>query len=80
MKRQSRPRAAVEDQVVGQPRSVLVDLRVRRDVRGVDDGHVEAGLDAVVQEHGVEHGARVLRSPNDTLETPSVVSTPGSSP
>ncbi len=44
-------------------RSLGADLGVRRDVRRVHDRHVEPGLDAVVQEHGVEHRARVRREP-----------------
>ena len=50
------------------------------DVRRVDHRHVEAGLDAVVQEDRVEHRARAAATrPNETFETPSDVSTPGSS-
>jgi hypothetical protein len=51
----------VEDEVVGEAALFCVDLGVGRDVGGVDDGHVEAGLDTVVHEHGVQHCASVLR-------------------
>ena len=50
--------AAVEHEVVGELALVLGDLGVRRDVVGVDHRQVEPGLDAVVQEHAVEHAAR----------------------
>ena len=49
--------AAIEDQIVGERALVLGDLGVRRDVGRVDDRQVEPGLDAVVQEDGVEHRA-----------------------
>ena len=50
--------AAVVDEVVGERALGLVDLRVRGDVVRVDHREVEAGLDAVVQEDGVEDAAR----------------------
>ena len=65
-----RVRAAVEDQVVGQRALGRRDLGVGRDVVRVDDGQVQAGLDAVVQEDGVEHRAGGRAMPKETLETP----------
>ncbi len=50
--------AAVEHEIVRQRPRLVVDLGVGLHVRGVDDGHVEPGLHAVMQEHGIEHGAR----------------------
>ena len=49
--------AAVEHEVVGELALGLGDLGVRGDVVGVDHRQVEPGLDAVVQEHAVEHRA-----------------------
>ena len=46
--------AAVEDQVVGERALGLGDLAVGRDVVRVDHREVEPGLDAVVQEDGVQ--------------------------
>ena len=50
--------AAVEDEVVGELALVVVDLAVGRDVVRVDHREVQPGLDAVVQEDGVQHRAR----------------------
>ncbi len=50
--------AAVEDEVVGEPALEVVDLAVGRDVVRVDHREVQAGLDAVVQEDGVQDRAR----------------------
>ena len=50
--------AAVEHEVVGERALLLADLRVRRDVVRVDHREVQAGLDAVVQEDGVQDRAR----------------------
>ena len=50
--------AAVEDEVVGERALLVADLAVRRDVVRVDHREVEPGLDAVVQEDGVEDRAR----------------------
>ncbi len=49
--------AAVEDQIVGQCPLFLVDLGVGDHVGRVDDRHVEAGLDAVVEKDRVERRA-----------------------
>ncbi len=51
--------AAVEDEVVGELALLLGDLRVRRDVVRVDHREIEPGLDAVVQEDGVEDRSRL---------------------
>ena len=50
--------APVEHEVVGELALLLGDLRVGGDVVGVDHRQVEAGLDAVMQEHAVEGPAR----------------------
>ena len=44
----------------------------------MDDGGVEAGLDALMQEDRVEHLAAGRARPKETLERPSTVCTPGS--
>ena len=49
--------AAVEHEVVGELALGLVDLGVRRDVVRVDHREVQPGLDAVVQEDGVQDRA-----------------------
>src|SRR3954447_370741 len=49
--------AAAEDQVVGELALLGGDLAVGRDVVRVDHRQVQPGLDAVVQEDGVEDGA-----------------------
>src|SRR6185437_9160052 len=49
--------AAIEDEIVGQLTLIGGNLRIGRDVVGVDHGQVQAGLDAVVEEHAVEHRA-----------------------
>ena len=50
--------AAVEDEVVGERALGFGDLAVGRDVVRVDHREVEPGLDAVVQEDGVQDAAR----------------------
>ena len=47
--------AAVEDHVLAQLAQLRVDVVVERELAGVDDPHVHAGLDGVVEEHRV-HG------------------------
>ena len=47
--------AAVEDHVFAQFAQVGRDVVIKRELAGVDDAHVHAGLDGVIQEHGV-HG------------------------
>ena len=46
---------AVKDQVLGQLALLGRDLGERDDVRWMDDGQVEPGLDAVVEEDGIEN-------------------------
>ena len=46
--------AAVVDEIEADLAGLLVDLRQRQDPGRVDDGGVEAGLDALVEEHRVE--------------------------
>ena len=53
--------AAVEDEVVGEAALLVADLAVRRDVVRVDHREVQPGLDAVVQEDGVQDRARGRR-------------------
>ena len=62
--------AAVEHEVVRQLALVLGDLAVRRDVVRVDHREVEPGLDAVVQEHRVEHRARAGRDAEGDVRDP----------
>ncbi len=50
--------AAIEHEVVGELALALGDLAVGGDVVGVDHRQVEPRVDAVVQEHRVQHGAR----------------------
>ena len=70
---------AIEHEIVAQLALGGTEFGVRRDLFGVDDRHVEPGGDAVVQHHAssAPRAPAGLR-PNDTLETPSEVSTPGS--
>ena len=51
--------AVVEDEIVGQCALLLADLAVGRDVVRVDHREVQAGLDAVAQEDGVQDRARL---------------------
>ena len=53
--------AAVEEQVFRHFFFFGVDVCIRGDMRRVDDGHVHAGLDAVVEHDRIEHGSCVLR-------------------
>src|SRR5205814_1946870 len=59
LKRGKKPRqriiAAVIDQVFSKRSMLDVDLGVRRQVHGIDDGQIEACLYAVVQKRRVEH-------------------------
>ena len=48
--------AAVEDQIFGQLALLIGDIGIRRDVRRVDNGHIQPGLHRVVQHHRVKHG------------------------
>ncbi len=52
---------AIEHQIIRQRALVARNLGVRLHVRRVHDRHVEPGLDAVMQEHRVQHGARRRR-------------------
>ncbi len=62
--------AAVEDEVVGQLALDVGDLRVGRDVVGIDHRQVEARLYAVMQEHRVEHRARPRRDAEGHVGNP----------
>ena len=69
-----RVRVAGEDQVFGQVALFRRDLGEGHDVRRVDDGQIEPGLDAVIEEDRVEHLAAPADSrPNETFETPRIV-------
>ena len=75
-----RVRPAVEHEIVGERALLRADLGVRLHVRRIHDRHVEPRLDAVMQEHGVEHARALPASrPKLTFETPRIVKTPGSS-
>ncbi len=52
--------AAVEDHVLAQLAQLGLDVVVDGDLPGVDDGHVEAGADGVIQEHRVHRLAHAL--------------------
>ena len=62
--------APVEDEVVGQLALLVGDLAVGGDVVGVDHRQVEPGLDAVMQEDRVEHGARPRRDAEGDVGDP----------
>ena len=47
--------AAIQDQIVGERALFLVDFRIGRDVERIHDGHVQACLHRVVEEHRVQH-------------------------
>ncbi len=49
---------AVENQVVRQRPLFGFDFSIRRDVRRIHDGHIQAGFYGMVQKHAVQHGAR----------------------
>ena len=51
-------RTPVEDQVFGRSRSSCRDLGIRRDVRRVDDRHIQPGLDRVIEENALSSCAR----------------------
>ena len=48
-----RIRAAVEDHILAQLTQLRIDVVVERELPGVDDPHVHAGADGVVEEHRV---------------------------
>ncbi len=52
-----RVRAAVEDQVFAQFFFLGRNVRIRRDVSGIHDGHIQTGLHAVIQHDRVQSGA-----------------------
>ena len=55
-----RVRAAVEDDVLARLAQLRLDRLVDRELAGVDDAHVHAGLDGVVEEHRVHRLAHRL--------------------
>ena len=69
-KRRHRVLAPVPDQVFGQFTLFLGDAGVTLHHLRVDDGHVQAGLRAVVQEHRVEHLAASSRQPKGHVGYP----------
>ena len=48
-------RAAIEDHILAKLAQLRLDIVIDRELSRIDDGHVHAGLDGVVQEHRV-HG------------------------
>ncbi len=56
-------RTAVEDQVFGQILFFLGDIRVGGDMRGIDDRHIHASLNTVIEHDRVQHGSGVRREP-----------------
>ncbi len=50
--------AMVEEQIFGEPALIFGDGGEALDAFGVDDGEIETGLGAVVEENGVDHFAR----------------------
>src|SRR5438876_11652201 len=50
----------VKDQVVGELALFGINLRVRRNMRWIDDCHIQASLHCVVQEDTIQDGARML--------------------
>jgi len=65
-----RIRRAVEDELLSEAPRLRVDLTIGNDVRGVDDRGVQPGLDAVVQEHAVEHRPHLRREPEGDIRDP----------
>ena len=56
-----RIRPAVEDQVFGQLVFLGRDLGIGCDLRRVDDGHIQAGLYAVIEHDRIQHRAGLRR-------------------
>src|ERR1700734_585268 len=52
-------RPPIEDEIVAQLPYRRVDLKIRHDLLGMDERAIQARLDAVIQEDGVQGGARV---------------------
>ncbi len=69
--------AAVVDQVQAHLAGPFVDLRQRDDPRRVDDGGVEPGSDALVEEHRVEDVARRGVEPERDVGQPDDGEDPG---
>src|SRR3972149_422500 len=57
----------IEHQLPTDLASAFVKLEERDDLRCVDDGHIQAGLNSVVQKHGVQGGADVRRKPEGNI-------------
>ena len=73
---------AVEQHVLDALEQVLGDLLVDLELAGVDDAHVEAGADGVVEEgrvHRLADRPRCRGSENETLLTPPEVFACGNS-
>src|SRR5216684_564633 len=66
----SAPAAAPVDQVLGQPPLLLGDGRVSLEPLRVDDGVVEPGLGAVIEEDGVQHLAAGRRQAEGDIGDP----------
>ena len=70
---------AVEDHVLARLAQFRIDIVVDRELAGVDDRHVHARLDGVIEEHRV-HRPRtgsLPRNENDTFDTPPEMCTCG---
>ena len=52
--------AAVEDHILDQLAELGIDVVVERELAGIDDAHIHAGLDGVVQEHRMHGLAHAL--------------------
>jgi len=50
---------AIEDQVLGKLALLAVDLGIGRDMRRVDNSHIQARFHSMIEEDAIENGARV---------------------
>src|SRR5579875_2533886 len=53
----------VENQIVAKLSFASVELRIRPDLFGVNQSHIEPGFDAVVEHHGIQRGPRSRLEP-----------------
>src|SRR6185312_7899649 len=51
---------AVEDDVLDQVAQLWIDVVVKRELAGIDDAHIHARLDRVIEEHRVHRLAHAL--------------------
>ena len=52
--------AAVEDHILDQGAKLGIDIVVERELAGIDDAHVHAGLDGVIEEHRMHRLAHAI--------------------